>query len=97
MTDNILAIDRIVPKRSGRVAIGPLAVPTQDTDPATKSYVDTHPGFLPTFVPPLQYNAPNVTIDAASATQPGALTTGAQTIAGAKTFQDGLLAASTSA
>jgi hypothetical protein len=66
-----------------------IAVPTDTQVPtalAVKDYVESRA--VVTATSPLHILTGNVTIDNASATQAGVLTTGTQTIAGAKTFND---------
>lgn len=63
---SVITADRICPRHSGMIKIGPVAPPEQDGDVVTKLYVDTSSGHvLPTYVAPLSYNiGPNtVTFD----------------------------------
>lgn len=73
---------------SGKVYVG---TPGSDTEAANKKYVDDAvSGISDSFASPLQRDPGTrvVTILAASLTDPGVITTGDQSIAGNKTFQD---------
>ena len=85
-----ISTDRIGPKHSNSIRIGPIATPVLDTDAVSKIYVDTF--VVPTYVSPLTYNAgPNsVTIDEAAATTSGYISASTQTLGGNKTFTGAL-------
>lgn len=87
-----VATDCIVPKTVSRVTVSRVRAPVEDYDAATKEYVDTRTGLLPSYADPLAYNILSniVTIKNASLISSGVVTTGAQTFSGAKVFDSPL-------
>lgn len=85
---SILAANYIIPYNATYVSVGPIKPPAQDTDPATKRYVDDHSAVPPNMLPPLQYDANTHTmwVDPATASASGVVSTAAQVFSGEKTF-----------